>query len=52
MRYWIISFIHILICGLSGLIMGKAKMDTKNWQYWVLLICIIGSYYLGRLNPY
>lgn len=44
------SFIFILLCAVYGCVVTTTDIDFSNWQYWVTLGCICGSYICGTFS--
>lgn len=40
-------FVYILLCAIVGVTSVKAGLYFNDWQYWVILGCVIGAYICG-----
>jgi hypothetical protein len=42
--------VYYVLCGLGGFVMADANVTWRNWQFWVLIVCIVGSYLCGYVR--
>ena len=42
------NFIYIFLCALYGAVTITIDIGIKDWQYWVMLGCVVGAYICGR----
>lgn len=41
------NYIYYLLCAIAGFALSSADIFYSDWQWWVVLVCIIGSYICG-----
>jgi hypothetical protein len=44
------KFAFFLLCSISGGVCASANVDIHTWQYWVILLCVLGSYVCGAIR--
>ena len=37
-------FIYMLLCAIVGGVLASANVRVSNWQFWVVLGCVIGAH--------
>lgn len=42
------NIIFILLCALYGAASATANVKLKNWEYWIMLGCVIGAFWCGK----
>lgn len=44
------NHIYYLLCAIVGGVLSTANVTLSSWQFWVVLICMVGAYAYGRVK--
>ena len=42
-------FILLSLCAVVGVAIGTVDLSPKDWQFWAISGCIVGSYIVGGI---
>ena len=42
-------FIFLSLCAVAGVVVGSLDLSPKDWRFWAIYDCIVGSYIVGGI---